>query len=202
MMGGHAAPVVWAQVVEVDVRAGVGLTTEVAHKRLATVCPAHVGVHVGLAAPTAHWPQLTQVHNLCMTAVDQQVLQDVFCAALLFESNQRIQRVEIAVHACGPSPSSTSGRKPLRQNLEIGEKMVITLPTGRPAACQMLKCPAGGDSSGHVCLSCWFCHSTAGVLRPASTSQAVAGNGIDCRIMQHRRCGCHYAVRLPLCGCH
>ena len=74
MMAAHTAPVVWAEVVEVDVRAGVGLATEVAHKRLATVCPAHVGVHVGLAAPTAHRPQLTQVHNLYVTVANQQCL--------------------------------------------------------------------------------------------------------------------------------
>jgi hypothetical protein len=40
------------------------VAAEVAHKRLAAVRPAHVGVHVRLAAPTAHRAQLAQVNHL------------------------------------------------------------------------------------------------------------------------------------------
>ena len=49
------------------------MAAEVAHKGLATICPPHVRIHVGLAASTAHWAQLTKVHNLSSKVVGSEV---------------------------------------------------------------------------------------------------------------------------------
>eukprot|EP00967_Tisochrysis_lutea_P142402 scaffold263011_cov21-Tisochrysis_lutea.AAC.1 len=57
---------IWPQMAKVSIRCLVGVTTKVACEGLPGGHEPHVGVHVRFAAGTPHWPQLPQVHHLCV----------------------------------------------------------------------------------------------------------------------------------------
>ncbi len=105
------APAIRAQVVEVVLRAGCAGTTEAADKGLATISPAHEGVHVGLAAAATHRSQLTQVNHLQaahsnMYTWDRRVCVCVYVTCSSSSSSSSSSNVQ----ACAPSRDHHQGR--------------------------------------------------------------------------------------------
>lgn len=114
-------PVVRSQVVEVDIWAWVGLAAEVADVCLASISPAHVGVHVRLAAPTAHRAHLPKINHL--QAHTHTVCR--FCQAVA--ASEVAQLASSATLAVGlRTVTSCYGRAAMNQMLDYAQLLRCT----------------------------------------------------------------------------